>query len=294
MDKDVIESTDPKGKGADVNFASETVAGFGDEWTRFDQSSLDPAEHEQLFENYFGIFPWESLPAAATGFDLGCGSGRWAKMVAPKVARLHCIDASAEALAVAKANLAGAENCIFHNTSVDSISLPAESMDFGFSLGVLHHVPDTQAGISSCAKLLKPGAPFLIYLYYAFDNRPAWFRLVWRASELVRYTVSRLPHGLRYLVSQVIALAVYFPLARGALLLEKLGFNVANLPLAFYRDCSFYVMRTDALDRFGTRLEQRFTAKQIRSMMESAGFEDIRFSERSPYWCAVGFKVREQ
>ena len=50
------------------------------------------------------------------------------------------------------------------------------SMDFGYSLGVLHHVPDTLAGIKACAKALKPGAPFLVYLYYAFDNRPAWFR----------------------------------------------------------------------------------------------------------------------
>lgn len=282
----------PDGNNPEANLAQDTVAGFGDEWTRFDQSSLDPSEHKQLFENYFGIFPWESLPATATGFDLGCGSGRWAKMVAPRVAKLHCIDASADALAVARANLMDAGNCVFHNASVDSIPLPAESMDFGFSLGVLHHVPDTQAGISSCARLLKPGAPFLIYLYYAFDNRPGWFRVLWRASELIRYGVSRLPHGLRYLVSQVMALFVYFPLARGALLLERLGLNVANFPLAFYRDCSFYVMRTDALDRFGTRLEQRFTANQIRKMMESSGLENIRFSDHSPYWCAVGFKAR--
>ena len=49
-------------------------------------------------------------------------------------------------------------------------------------------------------------------------------------------------------------------------------------------------MRTDARDRFGTRLEQRFTRKQIVEMMSIAGLENIQFSEFEPYWCALGFK----
>jgi hypothetical protein len=48
-------------------------------------------------------------------------------------------------------------------------------------------------------------------------------------------------------------------------------------------------MRTDALDRFGTRLEQRFSRIEIQQMMESAGLERIVFSEKNPFWCAVGF-----
>ena len=83
---------------------------------------------------------------------------------------------------------------------------------------------------------------------------------------------------------------VYFPLARTAGLLEKLGLNVESLPLSVYRHHSFYTMRTDALDRFGTRLEQRFTRAQITEMMQSAELENIRFSDGFPFWCAVGFK----
>jgi hypothetical protein len=49
-------------------------------------------------------------------------------------------------------------------------------------------------------------------------------------------------------------------------------------------------MRTDALDRFGTRLEQRFTRDQIRAMMTAAGLIRIRFGDAIPYWTAVGFK----
>ena len=85
------------------NQDARTVAGFGDEWSRFDQSTLTDAELDELFDRYFSIFPWNMLPETAVGFDLGCGSGRWARRVAPRVGRLLCLDASREALSVARA-----------------------------------------------------------------------------------------------------------------------------------------------------------------------------------------------
>jgi len=272
------------------NSDARTVAGFGDEWSRLDQTGMSSAETQLLFDRYFSIFPWDKLPAQAVGFDLGCGSGRWAKLAARRVHRLHCIDPSA-AIEVARRNLATSPNCKLYQAGVDNIPLPDGAMDFGYSLGVLHHIPDTQKALSDCVRKLKPGAPLLLYLYYAFDNRPWWFKRIWRLSEGVRRLVSSMPHGLRYSCSQVLALLVYWPLARLALLAEKLGARVDNLPLSAYRRCSFYVMRTDALDRFGTPLEQRFTRAQIEDMMRRAGLEAIRFSEESPYWCAVGFAV---
>jgi hypothetical protein len=165
-------------------------------------------------------------------------------------------------------------------------------MDFGYSLGVLHHIPDTAEGIRSCVNKIKPGAPFLVYLYYAFDNRPAWFRAIWKISDIFRRGISALPFGLKKLVTDLIAVLVYLPLAKTAAVLEKAGLNVESFPLSVYRHHSFYTMRTDALDRFGTPLEQRFTRAQITKMMTAAGLENIRFSDGFPFWCAVGFKRR--
>jgi SAM-dependent methyltransferase len=272
------------------NLDSKTVDGFGDEWARFDQSGASASDILALFEAYFRIFPWSKLPPDAKGFDLGCGSGRWARLVAPRVGTLHCIDASADALAVAKRNLAALPNCELHHASVDSIPLADSSMDFGYSLGVLHHVPETLDGIKACVAKLKPGAPFLLYLYYAFDNRPGWFRAVWMASDVGRRIVSRLPPTGRYVASQALAAGVYYPVARIAALLERVGVPVDAMPLSAYRHRGFYVMRNDALDRFGTRLEQRFTADEIAKMMAQAGLERIEISDSLPFWCAVGFK----
>jgi len=272
------------------NIDASTVEGFGDEWNRFQQEELSLEERQKVFDDYFKVFPWNKLPQNAIGADIGCGSGRWAVLMAPKVTSLHLIDASSEALAVAQKNLKLFSNCNFHHASVDEIPLEDESLDFAYSLGVLHHVPDTTKAIQSVAKKIKPNGIFLIYLYYRFDNRPWWFQSLWQISDIVRSIISRLPLSLRYLSSQILAASVYFPLSRTALLLEKIYKPLPNFPLYYYRNKSFYILRTDALDRFGTRLEQRFTKVEVEAMLKEAGFIDIQFSNSAPFWCASAIK----
>jgi ubiquinone/menaquinone biosynthesis C-methylase UbiE len=273
------------------NMHPPTVKGFGDEWSRFDQSKIPESEHKQIFDDYFSIFPWHLLPENAKGVDVGCGSGRWAKLVAPKVGHLHCVDPSI-ALDIARKNLSKFQNCEFHSTTADAIPLDDGSLDFGYSLGVLHHIPDTQAGMKECVKKLKPGAPFLIYLYYNFDNRPWWFRALWKISDIFRNIISRFPLSLRYASSQIIAVLIYFPLARFSRVMEVMGLNVRNFPLSAYRTRSFYTMRTDSIDRFGTNLEQRFSRAKIKNMMEKAGLDRIQFSSTEPFWCAIGYRYK--
>ena len=65
------------------------------------------------------------------------------KFVAKKVGFLNCIDPSRLALDQAKLNLADATNYSLECAGVDSNSLQDNSQDFGYSLGVLHHIPDT-------------------------------------------------------------------------------------------------------------------------------------------------------
>jgi ubiquinone/menaquinone biosynthesis C-methylase UbiE len=275
-----------------TNIDPKTVQGFGEEWAAFDQEAMDPVEHRRLFNQYFSPFSFGQLPHGAEGFDLGCGTGRWAVLVAPRVGRLHCIDPAEKALAVARRRLSDLPNVSFHHAGVDDIPLADQSQDFGYALGVLHHIPNTARAMRDAVRKLKPGAPFLVYLYYSFDNRPAWFRALWQASDLGRRIISRLPFGLRKATTSAIAGLVYWPLSRAATLLERAGVNVSSFPLSAYRYRSFYSLRTDALDRFGTRLEQRFSKEQIRRMMEEAGLADIVFRDDEPYWVACGRRAK--
>jgi ubiquinone/menaquinone biosynthesis C-methylase UbiE len=277
----------------DNNLDLRVAHGFGREWSTFRQDSdhLSQQQRQAIFDDYFRIFPWHLLPSGGgVGLDVGCGTGRWSVLVAPRVEHLHLLDPSSEALGVAKQNLRHITNVSYHLHSVAAIPLSSGSLDFAFSLGVLHHVPDTEAAIAAIADKLKPNAPFLIYLYYALDNRPIWYRLLWRMTDVARFVVSRLPHALRLAFSQIIAALIYWPLARVARGIVQHGRSSAAFPLGYYADKSFYVMRTDAYDRFCTRLEKRFRRSDIERMLMRAGFKGIAFSNAPPFWCAVGIK----
>jgi hypothetical protein len=49
------------------------------------------------------------------------------------------------------------------------------------------------------------------------------------------------------------------------------------------------MLQNDALDRFGTRLEQRFTKKDIEKMLSVAKFDlsTLKFSAVEPYWTFI-------
>lgn len=272
------------------NVDLRVVRAFGDEWTRFRNDSLSDDELAAMFGVYTAIFPWDDLPDDPVGFDAGCGSGRWARLVAPKVGHLHCVDASEAALNVARQTLANDLNVEFHLEDISNMSLADDSCDFGYSLGVLHHVPDTELATRSCVAKLKPGAPFLVYLYYDPEDGGALRRALLRLVTGGRYVVSRLPRRLKMLVTDSIALAVYLPLAGLARFLERIGRDPSAVPLFQYRERSLLVMRNDALDRFGTRLEKRFSRDEVRCLLEQAGLERVMFSEDPPWWVAVGWR----
>ncbi len=279
-----------QGRPKSPNIDSATVSSFGDEWSRFCQDQLTPEELEERFNEYFYIFPWDQITSEAEGFDMGCGTGRWDAFVARKVKLLHCIDASQEALNVAQRRLHRVNNIRFHNVPSSVNVLSPSSQDFGFSLGVLHHIPNTLEAIKDCVQLLKPNAPFLAYIYYDFENRPFWFSLIWKISNYIRRIVFRLPPSIKSLVCDLLAIFIYYPLTRLSLALDWFGCNVESIPLSYYRNYSFYTMRTDARDRFGTPLEQRFSKAKIKSMFIEAGLESIVFSQNEPFWCVLGYK----
>ena len=205
----------------------EVIDDFGKEWSRFTQvGSLSQEESDFIYRGYFQIFPKDFFTSKnKVGFDMGCGSGRWAKFIAPKVEKLFCVDASLEAIEVARNNLSSYPSCEFLCTKAEEFNIPDNSMDFGYSLGVLHHVSNTSESLENCVNKLKKGAPFLLYLYYKFDNRNIVFKLIWHISDLFRFLICRLPFNIKKFVTDIIALFIYYPMSRLALILHILKIN---------------------------------------------------------------------
>ena len=106
----------------------------------------------------------------------------------------------------------------------------------------------------------------------------------------LRKIIILLPDRFKFLVTDLVAVFVYWPLSRFCRVLDLIGFSATNFPLFYYRNHSIYTMRTDARDRFGTPLEARYKREKIAQMMEESGLQEVKFSDGPPFWCAVGIK----
>lgn len=273
------------------NIDQETVQSFGAEWNAF--HGFSEQEVSLLSQEYFDIVTSKMVNSDTIMADFGCGSGRFTKYWQGKAKRIVAIDPSDAVFAADK--LIGKDDTIdIVKASIADIPFPDHYFDFGMSIGVLHHIPDTQQAMNSCVQKIKPGGYFYTYLYYNLDNRGWLFRLIWKASNVFRVIIAALPQKLKVIVCDLLAFVVYVPLVGLVRFLKLVGLPKSfwsKIPLSAYENKSLFIIRNDALDRFGTPLEQRFSKKEIEAMMTNAGLVNIVFSDCVPYWHAVGQKA---
>lgn len=277
------------------NRDDRVISHFGGEWKTFNYLDKERlSEIQDQFDAYLTPLPEEvkNRTDLVVG-DFGAGSGRWAHFFLERAAELWLVEPGVESFAVLQERFAQEQRVHLLNQTVSHNEIPNESLDLSVSLGVLHHIPDTLEGIKAIYEKTKPGGYFLCYLYYAMENKPKVYRMLWKISNSLRTSISSLPYALRRFVCEVIALLAYYPLARLSKLVEAAGMSSRNIPLHHYRDMTFYVMRNDAYDRFGTSLEQRFTKLEISEFISKSGFDisTLRFSDQEPFWT---FSVRKK
>ncbi|MES2588765.1 MAG: class I SAM-dependent methyltransferase [Bacteroidota bacterium] len=273
------------------NLDEKTVSSFGEEWLKFD--SFTEQEIKVAGDQYFDIVEETILNNESTVLDLGCGTGRWTKYVANKVKIVEAVDPSEAVLAASKL-IGDIPNVRITQASVSNIPFDDESFDFIICLGVLHHIPDTQQALSDLCKKLKKNGHILLYLYYSLDNRGTFYKFIFHSSTLIRKLVSKFPQGLKKFTCDVIAVLVYMPLVLLTRFLQVIFGQkkwINKIPLSYYKDKSFNIIRNDALDRFGTPLEQRFSKDEIKTLLRNAGVSETQFSDNEPYWHVLGKKV---
>jgi len=272
----------------DQNLDQEVIDSFGREWAAFNytESETDDALDLQ-FSAYTSIINLSDFnQKTSTAADFGAGSGRWTSRLLPYFTKIYALEPSLGATNVLRYKFTAESRIEILQESVGANSIADESLDLAMSLGVLHHIPDTGRALKDIAKKVKSGGTFLCYLYYKLDDKPLFYRTLFRISDAFRWVVSRMPYGIRKMIAKVIALTVYFPLARVSKYLNARGKNTSNVPLHHYANMPFIMLQNDALDRFGTRLEQRFSKNEIIEMLTSAGFDlaTLLFSDVEPYW----------
>ncbi len=251
----------------------ETALSFGYEWSRFNTMY---AEWEKSFLDYMQPHGREYFSGKSV-LDAGCGSGRHAHYAARFGARVWAADLG-PAIEVARRNAGSAGDIAFVQSDLYRLPFAPESFDMVYSLGVLHHLPDPEAGFRSLLRLVKPGGEVQIYLYWKPEGQPvkaALLALVGGMREITR----RMPHPLLHALS--------YPLATAAFLFFVWPYNLLRaipatrsiaekLPMKQYAAYPFRVCVNDQFDRFSAPIENRYTQGEVRGWLERAGLENIQ------------------
>ncbi len=272
------------------NIDKKVVDEFGAEWLKF--NDFTDKRIKIAAGEYFDIIDNTIVNKNTYALDIGCGSGRWTKYLAAKAGFIEAVDPS-DAIFAADNLLRNVENVRLSKASVDTLPFPDETFDFAMSVGVLHHIPNTQQALIDCVRKVKKGGYFYLYLYYNLDERGPIFRTLFRLTDIIRNIICKFPSGLKKFVCDILAVIIYMPLILFAKFLSFVNLKKLSkkIPLSAYSNKPFFIIRNDSLDRFGTRLEQRFSRNQIEEMMTKSGLGQILVSAGIPFYHAIGKKV---
>lgn len=273
------EITDLKG------VKKKTQLSFGYQWTYFYQMSCDFREN---FLNY--IYPVRpEFFAGKLGLDTGCGFGRHILHAAGFGAKMVGIDFS-RAIESSRRNTMGIENIYLAQADIYKLPFADNTFDFIYSIGVLHHLPDPEAGFRSLVKLLKPRGAVFIWMY---SNKRKW---AVRLIELARKFTTHMPFRLLKATCFIIALIDYcFFIVPFKLVKENSrirGWLKRLFPRSFlYVRYPFQVNFADWFDRLAAPVRFYYDGKDLEQWFERAGLVNVRVSPTGLYgWRGYGEK----
>ncbi len=258
---------------------------FGFEWTVFDRTQLDGQNAEGSWQrDLYGQGSVDASEESARTFalktglteselrgkrvlDAGCGTGRFADVAERLGAHVVGVDLT-RAIDSAARNLAG-RNVTLLQADLRALPLAPASFDVIYSIGVLHHTPDTRESFERLVPLLKPGGIFAVWLYAKAPWRRPWLPPGQVFSDGWRLVTTRLPPE------------VLLPLCRaraelGDRVKSPLGRKVLQklVPGNEHPDLAWRTL--DIYDWYSPKYQWKHTEPEVRGWFEAQGFVDVR------------------
>ncbi len=195
-----------------------TARAFGYEWNTYKTTSreedimtffwltgVDPSLYQKLsITDVFSFYPAQKDiqlidPSKLNGaivLDIGCGMGKYLKIVSEHAKLAIGLDLS-DALIRARQALKGRGNVHLVQGNILAPPLREQSIDFVYSVGVLHHTPNTHDAFVRSASLVRPGGSFAVWLYPKDPTPGAYAEWVhWLQDEVIRPVTCRMPPPL--------------------------------------------------------------------------------------------------
>ena len=236
---------------------------FGFQWNRFARTQLDSASGTTRSRDTFVQKTGWSLNdlRGKRVLDAGCGMGRFTEVCADAGAEVHAVDLS-RAVEAAPRNLEHRPNVHIYQADIMNLPFPNESFDFIYSIGVLHHTPNTKAAFLQLPPLLRAGGAIAIWVY---STR---LRLLW-GSEILRKLTPSVPKSWLLRASKI-AIPLY-QVHRTPLI----GM-VTSIVLPTSMDPNPEWRWLDTFDWYSPKYQWKHTYAEVEGWFRGAGLTQIR------------------
>jgi SAM-dependent methyltransferase len=200
--------------------------------------------------------------------DAGCGEGiDLASVSFGNVTRAVGVELSNGGIAATSARIAGRHNASLIQGNLLSLPFLGAVFDGAYSYGVVHHTIDPEGAVREIARVLKPGAPLLLYVYEDFSRRSLPWRIALSAINAARQRVAAMsPANIRRFCA-LIAPAVYATCTWPS---KHFAF-ARRFPYPASQNPTLASLVPDLYDRFAAPIEERYSEHGARRLAEQAG-----------------------
>lgn len=274
---------------------------FSFEWKRWRRTQFDTASRGDSLATFTastGRRPDDF--AGKTVLEAGCGAGRFMDLLARAGAQTIGIDLS-QAIEVAQENLGHLPNCHFVQGDLMRPPFRREAFDLIYSIGVLHHTPDTRAAFRGLIPFLKAGGEIAVWVYALRRLSDTFERFPDRVNEVLQVDSSFIIPPARQPAVRLFAGAIDRVMETSNRIQRAVTTRLptrclyalckAAIPLYyFYRVPSFYPLRLvtrvamhpdaewrvlDTFDWYSPRYQWKHTFNELEEWFREAGLKEI-------------------
>ena len=258
----------------------QTIKDFGDQWCRYSDNEGYYGSLELFSDILFPFLRPDDIKDCKVA-EIGSGTGRVVNMLLEAGAK-HVIAAEpSDAFEVLRNNIKEAEKVTFLKITGDQLP-PYGDLDYIFSIGVLHHIPDPNPVIEAAFRALRPGGQFLVWLYGKEGNR-----LYLSLIKPLRIITKHLPHfALAGLVWMI-----YHPLVIYIHLCRRFSLPLREYLLSIFENMPPEKRRLIIYDQLNPAYAKYYTKSEAEKLLFDGGFMNIRLHHRHEYsWTVMGTK----
>jgi SAM-dependent methyltransferase len=270
MDKKLMKTLDQR-----------TIEDFGEQWHQFTENEGFYGSVASLEDKCCNLMSVEDIRGKDV-CEIGAGAGRFIGILSQLSPKSILAIEPSKAIEILQRNMEVSEVPIRYLNATGGQLDEIDTLDYVFSIGVIHHIVDPVPTLRAALKALRPGGRLLIWVY-GYEGNELYLALVsplrWVTKRLPDPVVRALSWVLLMIMEVYIQLCRFLPLPLRGYMVNVLGkFTMNKKLLAIF-------------DQLNPAHAKYYKRDEIIEVVQSAGFINAKAQDRHGYsWSVIGEK----